>query len=126
MRVVTYVRAVRVYFSEDIHFPSPLHTRLLLAYAWEAHHPPISEENQGGAATATSLIDAPRLSELGIMNFFWHNDNNCEHNTIRLGEMRNRIMQQYWSIINASLAAVHVSVAWWLVQNHPLLRFRCL
>ena len=41
VRVITYVRTVRVYFSEDIHFPSPLHTCLLLAYAWEAHHPPI-------------------------------------------------------------------------------------
>ena len=62
-----------------------------------------SEVSQGGAATATSLLDAPKLFELGIMNFSRHNDNNCEHNTIRSGEMRNRIMQHYWGIINASL-----------------------
>ena len=41
-----YVRA-RVYFSEDIHFPSPLHTRLFLAYAWEAHQPPILKKVNG-------------------------------------------------------------------------------
>ena len=28
------------------------------------------EESQGGTATATSLLDAPKLSELGIINFF--------------------------------------------------------
>ena len=103
VQLITYVHTVRVYFSEDIHLPSPLHTRLLLASAWEAPSSSSdSEESQGGAAT--SLLDAPKLSELGIMNFFQHNDNNCELNTISFGEMWNRIMQQYWSIINASLA----------------------
>ena len=45
-----------------------------------------SEVSQGRTATATSLLDAPKLFELGIMNFFRHNDNNCEHNIIRFGE----------------------------------------
>ena len=54
-----------------------------------------SEESQKGVAIATSLLDAPKLSEFGIMNFLGHNDNNCEHNITHFGEMRNRIMQQY-------------------------------
>ena len=42
-----------------------------------------SEESQAGAATATLLLGALMLSELGIMTFFQQNDNNCKHNTVQ-------------------------------------------
>ena len=87
VRVITYVLVVRIYFSEDIYFPSPLHTRLLLASAWKAHHPPILKKAKGVRQLRILLLDDLKLSELGIKNF-------CCHNTIRFGEMRNRIMQQ--------------------------------
>ena len=71
-------------------------TRLLFTslkiYMFHRHYTRVHVEiSQGGGATATSLLDAPNLSEL---NFIPHNDSYCEHNTIRFGEMRNRIMQQ--------------------------------
>ena len=85
------MHTAHVYFSGDIHFPSPLHTRLLLAYAWEAHHPPILKKAKGNCKFTTRC---PEVVRVGNNDFFpRHNDNNCEHNTIRFGEMRNRIMQ---------------------------------
>ena len=103
MRVITYVRAVRVNLSEDI---SPLHTCQLLAYAWEAHHPPILKQAKRAWQLQLHYSMPRSCLSLEKGKFFGHNDNNCEHNITSFGEMWNRIMQQYWSIINASLSVI--------------------
>ena len=82
MRVFTnmYVRMVRVYFFAITDASTS-------SFCVGCSSSSDFEESQGGAATATSLLDVPKLSELGRMNFFRHNDNNSEHNTIGFGEM---------------------------------------
>ena len=60
---------VRVYFSEDT-FSTAITHASTFSLCVGGSSSSDSEESQGGAATATSLLDAPKLSQLGIMKFF--------------------------------------------------------